>query len=72
MPDATFLLPGIGAQGGDVTALGPAFAPGPAGGLVSASRSILYAAREDGRWQAAAAAEASRLREAAWAVVEGA
>ena len=43
MPDATFLLPGIGAQGGDVAALGPAFAPGPAGGLVSASRSVLYA-----------------------------
>ena len=31
MPDATFLLPGIGAQGGDVAALGPAFAPGPGG-----------------------------------------
>jgi orotidine-5'-phosphate decarboxylase len=72
MPDATFLLPGIGAQGGDVAALGPAFAPGPAGGLVSASRSVLYASREDGRWQAAAAAEAARLREAAWAVVESA
>ena len=72
MPAATFLLPGIGAQGGDIAALGPAFAPGPAGGLVSASRSVLYASREDGRWQAAAAAEAARLREAAWAVVEGA
>jgi orotidine-5'-phosphate decarboxylase len=72
MPDATFLLPGIGAQGGDVAALGPAFTPGPAGGLVSASRSILYASREPGRWQAEAAAEAGRLRDAAWAVVEGA
>jgi orotidine-5'-phosphate decarboxylase len=72
MPDAIFLLPGIGAQGGDLEALGPAFAAGPAGGLVSASRSILYASREDGRWQAAAAAEAGRLRESAWAVVEGA
>ena len=72
MPDATFLLPGVGAQGGDVAALGPAFAPGPAGGLVSASRSVLYASRETGRWQAAAAAEAGRLREAAWAVVESA
>jgi orotidine-5'-phosphate decarboxylase len=70
MPDATFLLPGIGAQGGEIAALGPAFAPGPAGGLVSASRSILYASRADGRWQAAAATEAGRLREAAWAVVE--
>ena len=55
-----------------MAALGPAFAPGPAGGLVSASRSVLYASRENGRWQAAAAAEAGRLREAAWAVVESA
>ena len=46
MPAATFLLPGIGAQGGDVATLGPAFAPGPAGGLVSASRSVLYASRD--------------------------
>ena len=45
---ATFLLPGIGAQGGDVASLGPAFAPGAAGGLVSASRSVLYASRENG------------------------
>jgi orotidine-5'-phosphate decarboxylase len=72
MPDATFLLPGIGAQGGEVSALGPAFAPGAAGGLVSASRSVLYASRENGRWQAAAATEAGRLRAAAWAVVESA
>ena len=72
MPEATFLLPGVGAQGGDVEALGPAFAPGPAGGLVSASRSVLYASRADGQWQAAAAAEAARLREAAWAVAESA
>ena len=28
MPAATFLLPGVGAQGGDVAALGPAFQPG--------------------------------------------
>ena len=39
---------------------------------MSASRSILYASREDGRWQAAAAAEAARLREAAWIVAESA
>ena len=40
MPRTPFLLPGIGAQGGDVAALAPAFAPGRAAGLVSASRSI--------------------------------
>jgi len=37
---------------------------------VSASRSVLYASRDDGHWQAAAAVEAARLREAAWALVE--
>jgi orotidine-5'-phosphate decarboxylase len=72
MPEATFLLPGVGAQGGEVAALAPAFAPGPAGGLVSASRSVIHASRDNGRWQGAAAAEAARLREAAWAVVESA
>jgi orotidine-5'-phosphate decarboxylase len=72
MPEATFLLPGVGAQGGEVEALRPAFAPGPAGGLISASRSVLYASRDDGTWQGAAAAEAARLRAAAWGVVESA
>ena len=43
MPRTPFLLPGIGAQGGDVAALAPAFAPGRAGGLVTASRSIANA-----------------------------
>ena len=36
MPHAVFLLPGVGAQGGRVEDLAAAFAPGPAGGLVSA------------------------------------
>jgi orotidine-5'-phosphate decarboxylase len=71
MPDATFLLPGVGAQGGAVAALGPAFSPGPGGGLVSASRSILYASRDAG-WQVAAAAAAARLRDETWTVVESA
>jgi orotidine-5'-phosphate decarboxylase len=69
MPRAPFLLPGVGAQGGEVDALSAAFAPGPGGGLVAASRSILYAGSADG-WQAAAAAEAARLREQAWRLVE--
>ena len=47
MPHAPFLLPGIGAQGGRVEDLAPAFAPGRAGGLVSASRSIASRARVD-------------------------
>ena len=69
MPNATFLLPGVGAQGGRVEDLAPAFAPGRAGGLVSASRSIANAHRTAGGEPATAArAEAERLREAAWAL----
>ena len=69
LPNAVFLLPGVGAQGGRPADLGPAFAPGRAGGLVSASRSVIYAYREGGGdWRAAAAAEASRLAREVWAV----
>jgi orotidine-5'-phosphate decarboxylase len=69
MESATFLLPGIGAQGGRVEELAPAFAPGRAGGLVSASRSIANAHLGGGGDPAAAArAEAERLREAAWSL----
>jgi orotidine-5'-phosphate decarboxylase len=71
MPHATFLLPGVGAQGGRVEDLAPAFAPGRAGGLVSASRSIATAHRTAGGEPAAAARdEAERLREAAWVLSE--
>jgi len=67
MGSATFLLPGVGAQGGRVEDLAPAFVPGRAGGLVTASRSIAEAHRATGREPAAAArAEAERLRETAW------
>jgi len=70
MPRTPFLLPGIGAQGGSVESLAPAFAPGRAGGLVSASRSIANAHRQHGGDPAGAARrEAERLREAAWRLV---
>jgi orotidine-5'-phosphate decarboxylase len=70
MPHAPFLLPGIGAQGGRVEDLAPAFAPGRAGGLVSASRSIASAHESGGATPAAAArAEAERLRESAWSLI---
>ncbi len=71
MPRALFLLPGVGAQGGRVEELGPAFAPGRAGALVSASRSIANAHLQRGGSPAdAARAEAERLREAAWRLSE--
>jgi orotidine-5'-phosphate decarboxylase len=67
MPNATFLLPGVGAQGGRVEELAAAFAPGRAGGLVAASRSIAGAYMMRGGDPAdAALAEAERLRESTW------
>lgn len=60
MPKTIFLLPGVGAQGGTVDDLAAAFEPHPAGGLVSASRSIVDA--ED------PAGAAEELRSAAWAL----
>jgi orotidine-5'-phosphate decarboxylase len=67
MPRAVFLMPGVGAQGGEVDLLGPAFSAGRSAALVAASRSIVEAALEAGRAQAAREA-AERLREAAWGV----
>jgi orotidine-5'-phosphate decarboxylase len=68
MPSAVFLIPGVGPQGGRVEELTAAFAPGPGGGLVSASRAIVAAHERSGGDPAAAAREeAERLRELAWA-----
>jgi orotidine-5'-phosphate decarboxylase len=67
MPRAVFLLPGVGVQGGRVEELGAAFAPHPAAGLVTASRSIVNAyAERGGDPSAAAAAAAEELRATAW------
>jgi orotidine-5'-phosphate decarboxylase len=67
MPRAIFLLPGVGAQGGRVEDLAPAFGPHRAAGLVTASRSIVHAHADRGGEPAeAAAAAAEELREAVW------
>lgn len=67
MPRAPFLLPGVGFQGGRVEELRPAFLPGRAGGLISASRSISDAHRSTGGDPAQAArAQAANLRRVAW------
>ena len=69
MPRAIFLLPGVGAQGGTVADLRPAFAPHPAAGLVAASRSIVDAGHSGGSDPAGAARTAAEdLRDAAWAL----
>jgi orotidine-5'-phosphate decarboxylase len=62
LPNAVLLLPGVGAQGAQPADVAPAFAGHPAGGLVSISRSILYAhGGRGGDWREAAAVEAERL-----------
>jgi orotidine-5'-phosphate decarboxylase len=72
MPHAVLLLPGVGAQGGRVEELAAAFAPGRAGGLITASRSIAGAHLATGGDPAGAArAEAERLRAAAWTLGGG-
>jgi orotidine-5'-phosphate decarboxylase len=69
MPRTPFLLPGVGAQGGRVEDLAPAFAPGRAAGLVTASRSIVAAHEQHGGDPGhAASREAERLRALAWAL----
>jgi orotidine-5'-phosphate decarboxylase len=67
MPHTVFLLPGIGAQGGAVEALGAAFVPGRAGGLITASRAIVEAYREGAEEPAGSARRAAaQLRGQAW------
>ena len=56
MPDAIFLLPGVGAQGADAAELGPALGTHPASILVPVSRGI------SGAPDPAAAAEAAPRR----------
>jgi orotidine-5'-phosphate decarboxylase len=71
MPHTIFLVPGVGAQGGSVDRLAAAFAPGPAGALISASRGIVDAWRSEGGEPGEAARRiAARLRQAAWALAQ--
>lgn len=68
MPDAIFLLPGVGAQGGKVEDLAPAFVPGAHFGLITASRSIVAAGAGGSRHADAARQAAAELRGAAWSI----
>jgi orotidine-5'-phosphate decarboxylase len=63
MPRSVFLLPGVGAQGGQPELLGAAFAAGPAAALVSSSRGIANAADPD--------AAAEELRDVVWKISGG-
>jgi orotidine-5'-phosphate decarboxylase len=69
LPKAILLLPGVGAQGATPADLARAFTSGPASALVNASRSVIYAFRQNREdWRTAAALEAARLRREVWAV----
>ncbi len=62
-PAANFLIPGIGAQGGDLAAAVANGADAVAGPVINAGRSVLYASAGLD-FAAAARAEAARLRDA--------
>ena len=62
LPNAPFLVPGLGAQGGTPEDVAAAFTASPGSALISASRSVIYAYRAaGGDWRTAAADEATRL-----------
>ena len=68
LPTTPMLLLGVGAQGATPADVARAFTAGPASGLVSVSRSLIYAYREsEADWRTAAAAEAQRLATQVWA-----
>lgn len=72
LPDVPLLVPGIGAQGGDLEAsVRAGMDSRRAGMLVSSSRSVLYASAGDD-FRDAARAEATHLRDAINAVRQGA
>jgi orotidine-5'-phosphate decarboxylase len=62
MPSAIFLIPGLGAQGGEPGSLGPALGDHPASILAPASRSIANA--DD------PGAAADALRAALWSLTQ--
>jgi len=69
MPRAVFLMPGVGAQGGEVSDLAAAFLPSKAAGLVTASRSIANAYQATSKKpDVAAYDEAERIRSVAWGI----
>lgn len=69
MPQAVFLIPGVGAQGGRVEDLAPAFAAGRASALVTVSRALVgaagAAASDPGD---AARSAAAGLRSSIWSI----
>jgi orotidine-5'-phosphate decarboxylase len=69
MPRTPILVPGIGAQGGQIADLAPLLAIGPAGAVINSSRGIVNAhERQGGEPADAARREAAGLRAQAWSL----
>jgi len=69
IPQAIFLLPGVGAQGATPADVARAFTSGPSSALVTVSRSLTYAFRNSELdWRTASGAEAARLQREVWAI----
>lgn len=66
MPNAIFLIPGVGAQGGKVEDLAAAFATNRAAALVTVSRALVNAGEDVATREDAARRAASELRLAIW------
>jgi orotidine-5'-phosphate decarboxylase len=67
MPQTPVLVPGVGAQGGQIADLAPLFEIGPAGAVINSSRGIVNAYEKRGGEPAEAARhEAASLRAQAW------
>ncbi len=60
MPQAIFLVPGYGAQGGSAQDVLPAFNPDGLGAVVSSSRGIIFAYQQDPQYGAEEYADAAR------------
>jgi orotidine 5'-phosphate decarboxylase subfamily 2 len=63
VPEPAFLVPGVGAQGGDLPAAVQACHGERAPGLVNVSRAIAAAAAEGGEWEERVAAAARAMRD---------
>ncbi len=69
MPHAVLLIPGVGAQGGKVEDLGPAFSAGRASALITVSRALVNAwETTGGAHMESARVAAEELRSAIWSV----
>lgn len=68
MPNAIFLMPGVGAQGGRVEDLAAAFGAGRASALITVSRALVNAGADQNDPSDAARAAARSLREQIWSV----